>query len=389
MDKLSYNNLLNLEYKYIFDYYDTPLSFIGYINKKNYLFYFIEDDKFFITELTLKTATRLSQEKNLTRFYSFLLEKDLIKIITLNHDDKKIQYSNIEDEDFDVIHFLPKSDREIDYDYFSKNDIHQSFDLLTNLEFPFETRDITIRLIDQQNSSTMKLSVIESITEYMRNSFNVLKDSFQSVEDIYLKPYTEGSFKMNFIISSDNSLFSGDATFSPVLDILQEVNLNENRELNFNIVEDDADIKLLENVSKVYEEMKKDSITVEFYGNKINSEPDLLTKLSPSPVVDNNIAMLEKAISEKNKVNIQDETKKIDATRFVTGSILYNTATIELYGKNQKIKFEKDLFKQIKARTASLNLDKQVSVDLTIKTSTSPSGEVISQKFIVDSYRYI
>ena len=91
MGKLSYNNLLNLDYKYIFDYYDRPLSFIGFLNSKNYLFHYIDEDVFFVTELTLKLANKLSRSKNLTKFYSDILDFGLIKIIHFNHEAKRAE----------------------------------------------------------------------------------------------------------------------------------------------------------------------------------------------------------------------------------------------------------------------------------------------------------
>lgn len=389
MGKLSYNNLLNLDYKYIFDYYDRPLSFIGFLNSKNYLFHYIDEDVFFVTELTLKLANKLSRSKNLTKFYSDILDFGLIKIIHFNHEAKRAEYIKIDDADFDVLQFLPKSNNIIDYDYYEKVDISQNYNLADRLNFPFETRDLTVRVLDQRNSSTFRLSTIEKITSYIRDSFNILKENVQTTEDIFVKPYTVGSFKMNFVISSELSLFEEKISFSPVLDILQELNLEGNRHLDLDIINEEENVKLIESISRVYEELKNENVSMEFYRSKSNSSNDFLTKLSPTPIVNNNIDVLMKEIDQQNKLKLKTEFQKVEISRFVTGSLLYNTATIAYENRNQKIRFEKDLFKKIKNGTVSLNLDKQVSVELKIESSLNSIGEMISKKYIVQTFQYL
>ena len=39
----SYKELVNMEYKLIFDYYDQPLSFVAKIGSIDYLFYYISN----------------------------------------------------------------------------------------------------------------------------------------------------------------------------------------------------------------------------------------------------------------------------------------------------------------------------------------------------------
>lgn len=63
---LTYDDLSNLQYRLIFDYYDQPLSFIAQIKSSNYLFYFISDKEWFITEVNQDIIDRLNHLKNLT-----------------------------------------------------------------------------------------------------------------------------------------------------------------------------------------------------------------------------------------------------------------------------------------------------------------------------------
>ena len=92
----SYEELLiNMEYKLIFDYYDQPLSFVAKVGSTDYLFYFISNDKYFLTKIDTDVATKLNDFKNLTKLYQYLKQSNKIEVVTFDFTNKKVKLSLI------------------------------------------------------------------------------------------------------------------------------------------------------------------------------------------------------------------------------------------------------------------------------------------------------
>lgn len=389
MSKLNFENLINLEYKYIFDYFDMPLSFIGKINNKNYLFYYIDETTFFIVELTFSLTKELSKYKNLTYFFSEVIEEDDLKIVSLDYNNEAITYLTSDNLKEDLSYYLPKSGSIIDYDYYENKEIESDYDLTSKLEFPIESKDITIRITDTDNSSIYKVSTIEKITKFISKSFETIKSNTISKEELFLEPYAPGSFKIKFLVRQNEiDLFDWEeVSFSSLLNIVMELNYSGKESLNLDIVKDEKNIELIEYTNDIYNELKNEQISLQFYKKEVGNN-NYLTKLSPNPITDNNMSVFTEAIDKYKATNTEVTIENIH-TKFVTGSVIYNQATILVNQERIRVKFDKDLFKKIKEGEIRLILDNQLEVNLKIETEKDSNGEVISKKHTIMRYRYI
>lgn len=125
---LTYDDLSNLQYRLIFDYYDQPLSFIAQIKSSNYLFYFISDKEWFITEVNQDIIDRLNHLKNLTPLYQYLYQYNRLFVITFDNDNQQVTYQPAK-RFAHITHYLPISNRPITFDYAHKVKITKAMDL--------------------------------------------------------------------------------------------------------------------------------------------------------------------------------------------------------------------------------------------------------------------
>lgn len=125
---LTYDDLTNLQYQLIFDYYDQPLSFIAQIKTQNYLFYFISDNQWFITEVNQDIIDQLNLLKNLTPLYQYLYQHDELFVVTFDHSKQQVTYQPAK-RFAHIMHYLPISNKPITFDYEHKIKITKTTDL--------------------------------------------------------------------------------------------------------------------------------------------------------------------------------------------------------------------------------------------------------------------
>lgn len=124
----TYEELINMEYKLIFDYYDKPLSFIAEVAGKNYLFFFISDDQWFITLVDQDVANKLNDYKDLKPLYKYLYKHNKVELLIFDFDNNTVSYTAA--KDFGKYKFyLPKISDKIDFDYEREVEITTETDL--------------------------------------------------------------------------------------------------------------------------------------------------------------------------------------------------------------------------------------------------------------------
>ena len=128
MIKPTYEELVNMKYKLIFDYYDQPLSFIAEVAGNNYLFFFISDNKWFITLVDQDVANKLNDYKDLKPLYKYLYKHNKVKLITFDFYNSTVSYAVA--KDFGKYKFyLPKVSDKIEFDYEHEVEITTETDL--------------------------------------------------------------------------------------------------------------------------------------------------------------------------------------------------------------------------------------------------------------------
>lgn len=112
----TYKELVNMKYKLIFDYYDKPLSFIAEVAGKNYLFFFISDDQWFITLVDQDVANKLNDYKDLKPVYKYLYERNKVELLIFDFDNNTVSYTAAKDFGKYKFHLPDVSDK-IYFDY--------------------------------------------------------------------------------------------------------------------------------------------------------------------------------------------------------------------------------------------------------------------------------
>lgn len=131
MSNLQYEDFFNIKYQLIFDYYDRPLSFVAKVKAKNYLFFFITKNEYFMAEVNHDVASKLNEFKDLMKLFNYLNQKKEIKVLCFK-DNKQIEIIDL-DELPNAKKFLPKTADKFDFDYQHEIPIKQDTDLLQYL----------------------------------------------------------------------------------------------------------------------------------------------------------------------------------------------------------------------------------------------------------------
>lgn len=119
------NNLifLDMEYIFVFDYYDIFLFFIFWSWKNNnyYLFYFINDDVYFYSELFVLDINYLFSNLNGYDIFYYFKKKFKLNFVMVNNNFfdiySLVEYINIFNEDISEVLFLEKYLIEFDLVY--------------------------------------------------------------------------------------------------------------------------------------------------------------------------------------------------------------------------------------------------------------------------------
>lgn len=152
----------------------------------------------------------------------------------------------------------------------------------------------------------------------------------------------------------------------------------DNRELSLDLIDEELGIELVENINELYSVVKQEGVSIGFYENKESSVE--LAKIYTNNILENNLSVFTDKISEKNSLTTTQTEIVVPNSRFITGSLIYNSVMIEIEGITERAKFETKLFKRIKDKTQHLTLDQSITLDLTIETSIDSQGNIVKKK---------
>lgn len=188
MKYLSLNDISEINYKYIFDYYDRPLSFIGNIKNQVYFFYFLSDERFLTAELSESDVMYLSDNKDITDFVNRLLYLDKLGLIDIDFSTENLVYRSINFRELRMLDF-PEISNEIKYDYLTESEIQKDFRFESHLEFQYdmgkseqikERRYTNINVISDLKDISKKVSLV-SRQFAPQTKFNALEKAAQTV----------------------------------------------------------------------------------------------------------------------------------------------------------------------------------------------------------------
>ena len=164
----------SVEYLYIFDYYDIPLSFITKkIDDKYYFVYAIDFDTFFVKPLSIKNLkTLFSDISTNTLLQEFYLEDDF-SILKRENNNIFVKYGvkifELENN-INASEYFPEDDSKFERDLISG----KSFNMLcseyaTTFSDILNNKQLTIKLVDSYNSHSADLDVVSKAINLMEN----------------------------------------------------------------------------------------------------------------------------------------------------------------------------------------------------------------------------
>lgn len=167
MKKINISDLIPV---FIFDYFDMPLFFISRdeSNLKSYLFYLIDDDIFFVSEINRKTLTLLFDGGTTRNFLDDLIKNNQLFVLFVdgeNYEVKSIQEaeSNL-GESYEE--WLPEEQLYIEHDYVTGREMKSLEKTYTEF-FPeiYNNEDASIQTIDKMNYNAIFIEDINQEDE--------------------------------------------------------------------------------------------------------------------------------------------------------------------------------------------------------------------------------
>lgn len=385
-------NIESIDYLYIFDYYDIPLSFITQkLNNKYYFFYYIDCNSFFIKPLNATNLNLIFSKTNSTReiLQKFYEESDFF--ILQKQDDKIVKHNiqNFERENnIKLDKFFPEDGYQFEYDFISG----KSFDVLCD-EYITTFSDVlnldkqlTIKLIDSNNSHSADLDVVTKAINLVNNFIEGSK-SYLNEQNIFTKsklviiPFTPGSFNINFkLVQSGEATLCNDGVelnFNDFISLIDSIQSQDAYEVYKNIIFENK--KIVKSLSEFYHLIKerKISVSLEEDNNKlsdfvINEQTDkFINNLYLLAYKQDNLEEITEIIDFEGIINSASNTRNVVSINTVSGIV--------------KAKFSKELFGQIKIMGRSVSISSKVRGQWLKQTFLDETNNIIDEKYeIVD-----
>lgn len=354
----------NIDYLFIFDYYDYPLSFISNKIDGSYrFFYFIDDYTYFLKRLSIKDIVLLFSDLSTKELLDFFIAQSDFEIIEYDALSNEINIKSISEYELDnsvkVVDFFPDENSKFEEDIISKisfSDLRRTY----KTYFPdlFSNKELTIKLVDSTNSHSSKPDMVISTISLMKTFFNESKEYLKEKthypnEELQIIPFTPGSFNINFELSKPKkvSIFENHDeldfdNFVLFFDSLVDV---EPETVYSGMIHESKEI--IKTTNEFYSQMKKQDVKIEIRGR----EDTKLSTLSYNKKTDEYFEKLSSLILKDLIVDTKEELYDFKAV-VVSASKLRNHVTLELQSGRISAKFSKELFTEIKESEKVISL---------------------------------
>lgn len=385
-----------MEYKLIFDYYDQPLSFVAKIKDKDYLFYYISDNEYFITLVDSKIAVKLNEMKNLTHLYKYLLEKNKVEVVSFDFDNEKATFIPFK-EFKNAKNYLPISERNITFDFENEIKIDSNTNLLQYLDISnnHKLSDFMVRIFNPSNSHAYPSYIVQQIIASVSEYFNIVKEKnkfFNGADDLYIRAFQKGSFQIDFEIQDPDLRKK---TYNSISEVINKVK-EPSKAPDIQYLNEDYNRRMFINTKKMYDTiLKKNNVTIEFK-QSFNERKPKKVSFKAGPAVSQNIELYNKQLTQV--VEKQNENSKVEHVTyrnasFRSVSINRNSLTFinkdDFNNSNKSIsaEFDPKLFKKIKNdpdNKYKLTLRKPVTLEINIEKNEDKEKNIITDYFYND-----
>ena len=362
-------NVSDLKSIFVFDYYDFPLFFISKntSTKKYYFFYFIDTEVYFFKELTRLDISLIFNGISIRNILQHFYDDGSLKIINFKSANNKV----IEIRDFLINHdeaieeLCPEDNEFIEYDEIN-NLSFEELRLSFENYFPelFNVKDITLRLIDKENSNQLSADSVLTSIEYVKNIFNGIKSMLQDKNkftdtNLDIAAFSRGSFKIDFTLSEEDqgNIFGNEVYFDEMISFMDFLDNPPKNEIGFDTSELIYKKEFILATNDYYKFLEEENLVAEFYNKDVE-----IGVLKESSNLSKNLSEMTRIIREEEKVIIREEEYLNIKGEVLSANKSRNHFKIasDKYGDVSGI-FEKELFKDIKASVKQITVSKRIS----------------------------
>ena len=362
-------NVSDLKSIFVFDYYDFPLFFISKntSTKKYYFFYFIDTEVYFFKELTRLDISLIFNGISIRNILQHFYDDGSLKIINFKSANNKV----IEIRDFLINHdeaieeLFPENNEFIEYDEIN-NISFEELRLSFENYFPelFNVNDITLRLIDKENSNQLSADSVLTSIEYVKNIFNGIKSMLQDKNkftdtNLDIAAFSRGSFKIDFTLSEEDqgNIFGNEVYFDEMISFMDFLDNPPKNEIGFDTSELIYKKEFILATNDYYKFLEEENLVAEFYNKDVE-----IGVLKESSNLSKNLSEMTRIIREEEKVIIREEEYLNIKGEVLSANKSRNHFKIasDKYGDVSGI-FEKELFKDIKASVKQITVSKRIS----------------------------
>ncbi len=362
-------NVSDLKSIFVFDYYDFPLFFISKntSTKKYYFFYFIDTEVYFFKELTRLDISLIFNGISIRNILQHFYDDGSLKIINFKSANNKV----IEIRDFLINHdeaieeLFPENNEFIEYDEIN-NLSFEELRLSFENYFPelFNVKDITLRLIDKENSNQLSADSVLTSIEYVKNIFNGIKSMLQDKNkftdtNLDIAAFSRGSFKIDFTLSEEDqgNIFGNEVYFDEMISFMDFLDNPPKNEIGFDTSELIYKKEFILATNDYYKFLEEENLVAEFYNKDVE-----IGVLKESSNLSKNLSEMTRIIREEEKVIIREEEYLNIKGEVLSANKSRNHFKIasDKYGDVSGI-FEKELFKDIKASVKQITVSKRIS----------------------------
>lgn len=342
MKKLTFKQLIEIEYVLIFDLIDQPLFFVGESDNKAYLFYFVDENSYLFSPLLYSDFKLLLGEDVDREVLNKLYLSNRLNIMKIQEDESVIyeEVENIKElnsylphekfrRNIDIIRDVPLS--EIDLKEFNRFD-----ETLSN--------EIVVSMHDEKNSNVLSLNIFDSLIELVKKYREELNNEY--LTDIPLRVIAPefGSFRIGFKFDTNEnkSLFDNEdnVDFTLLIDLINNLNADD---ISTDIIENRLVQKILPSLNKYYRSLDKENVYTILKTNTF--EAKITNKL---PNFEKNLDVLlekkSKEITDKSYIYVYGDI--LSANTVNNHFILSESESGFIY----RGKFESNLFYDLKSK---------------------------------------
>lgn len=390
------NNIFDfesVEYLYIFDYYDIPLSFVTKkIDDKYFFVYAIDFDTFFVKPLSVKNLKLLfSDITTYELLQEFYLEDDF-SILRREADNsfttKTVKLFELENN-FNVGEYFPEDDSKFEYDFISG----KSFNTLcseytTTFSDILNNKKLTIKLVDNYNSHSADLDVVTKAINLMENFIEGTKESLREHNvfpngKLVLTPFTPGSFNINFelVRPEEVTLFEDEFElyFDDFIVFIESINYKKASDVYSDVIFEDK--KIVKSFVEFYNVIKENELTV-----TLEKDKNKLSTIVVNQESDKFIHDLNSLVQKQDDSEMFSEVFNFEGI-VSSASNARNNVSIKTLAGTVKAKFSNDLFREIKGMDRTISVSSEIQGQWLKKTFLDENRNVIDERYEILSFK--